>query len=143
MSWISLTKWNKIVPILYLLKIFFLSRIIKEDNWISHDNHMRHVLPVFIILIHYLPWDNKPLNYMDLTIKVQFYFICIKNKTCLHHLYCSKLNTYMSQIKHFTADRSNPFTHRYHIQKCSIYNWPISKNILGRLYWSVNVVIAG
>jgi hypothetical protein len=38
-----------------------------------------------------------------------------KYETCLHHLYCSKLNTYMSQIKHFTADRSNPFTHRYHI----------------------------
>ena len=25
---------------------------------------------------------------------------------------------------------------------CSIYNWPISKNILGRLYWSVHAVIA-
>ena len=25
----------------------------------------------------------------------------------------------------------------------SIYNWPISKQILGRLYWSVNAVIAG
>jgi hypothetical protein len=34
---------------------------------------------------------------------------------CYYHLYCNKLNTYMSQIKHFTADRSNPFTHRYHI----------------------------
>ena len=26
---------------------------------------------------------------------------------------------------------------------CSIYNSPISKKILGRLYWSVNAVIAG
>ena len=26
---------------------------------------------------------------------------------------------------------------------CSIYNWPITKKILGRLYWSVNAVIAG
>ena len=26
---------------------------------------------------------------------------------------------------------------------CSIYNWPISKKILGRLYWSVNAVTAG
>jgi hypothetical protein len=31
-----------------------------------------------------------------------------------HHLYCSKFNTYASQIKHFTTDRSNPFNHIYH-----------------------------
>jgi hypothetical protein len=40
---------------------------------------------------------------------------CTWYETCLHHLYCRKLNTYMSQIKHFTADRSNPFTHGFYL----------------------------
>ena len=39
----------------------------------------------------------------------------INNMKLVFITYLSKLNTYMSQIKHFTADRSNPFTHRYHI----------------------------
>jgi hypothetical protein len=40
-------------------------------------------------------------------------FTCGEKKNH-HHVYCSKFNAYVSQIKHLTTDRSNPFNHRYH-----------------------------